>query len=115
MWAECYVNGNVGDLTTALSYVNLIRARAGIPSVGASSLTKRFIVDERSRELYWEGTHRRDLIRNNYFTGPSQLIWQFKGSLTDANGTRIDDRYKYYPIPNSVISAQPEFKQNPGY
>ena len=115
MWAECYVNGNVGDLTTALSYVNLIRARAGIPSVGASSLTKRFIVDERSRELYWEGTRRRDLIRNNYFTGPSQLIWQFKGSLTDANGTRIDDRYKYYPIPNSVISAQPEFKQNPGY
>ncbi len=115
MWAECHVRGGHGDLATAIDYVNLIRSRAGIGAIGAADLTADFLLNERCRELYWEGTRRRDLIRAGRFVGPRQLIWQFKGSNSDRNGTRIDDRYKYFPIPNSVRSAQPDFKQNPGY
>lgn len=72
-------------------------------------------MDERSRELYHEMTRRTDLIRNNMFTGATQTVWQYKGSMDNNEGTRIADRFNLYPIPSAVIAAQPEFKQNPGY
>lgn len=115
MYAECYVNGSVGDSQKALDYVNIVRRRAGAPNYGFTDLTKKGIMDERSRELYLESTRRNDLVRNGMFVGPNQTIWQYKGNIDNNTGTRIDDRYSLYPIPTAVISAQPEFKQNPGY
>lgn len=115
MYSECYVNGNTGDRQKALDYINLVRRRAGAPSYGFTDLTKKGIMDERSRELYLESTRRSDLIRNGMFTGPSQTVWQYKGSINNNAGTRISERNSLYPIPYAVIAAQPEFKQNPGY
>lgn len=115
MYAECYVNGNVGDKQTALDYVNLVRHRAGAPSVGFTDLTKKGIMDERSRELYLESTRRTDLVRNGMFTGTNQTVWQYKGNIDNNAGTRIADKYSLYPIPHAVLAAQPDFKQNPGY
>ena len=115
MYSECYVNGNTGDRQKALDYINLVRRRAGAPSYGFTDLTKKGIMDERSRELYLESTRRTDLIRNGMFTGPSQTVWQYKGSINNNAGTRISERNSLYPIPYAVIAAQPEFKQNPGY
>ncbi|MDE5674225.1 MAG: RagB/SusD family nutrient uptake outer membrane protein [Muribaculaceae bacterium] len=115
MYSECYVNGNTGDRQKALDYINLVRRRAGAPSYGFTDLTKKGIMDERSRELYLESTRRTDLIRNGMFVGPSQTVWQYKGSINNNAGTRIDERNALYPIPYAVIAAQPEFKQNPGY
>lgn len=115
MYSECYVNGNTGDRQKALDYINLVRRRAGAPSYGFTDLTKKGIMDERSRELYLESTRRTDLIRNGMFVGPSQTVWQYKGSINNNAGIRIDERNALYPIPYAVIAAQPEFKQNPGY
>nr|QIM10842.1 starch-binding protein SusD [uncultured Muribaculaceae bacterium] len=115
MYAECYVNGSTGDRDKALNYVNIVRRRAGAPDYGFINLTKKGIMDERSRELYLESTRRSDLIRNGMFTGPSQTVWQYKGSMSNNQGTRIAERNNLYPIPQAVISAQPEFQQNPGY
>lgn len=115
MYTECYVNGKVGQADKALGYINLVRARAKAPALGYSDLTKQGIMDERSRELYLEGTRRTDLIRNGMFAGPTQTVWQYKGSASAPEGTRIDAKYNLYPIPNAVLNAQPGFKQNPGY
>lgn len=115
MYSECYINGNAGDRQKALDYINLVRARAGAPATGYASLTKKGIMDERSRELYNESVRRTDLIRNGMFAGATQTVWQYKGSLETNEGTRIPLFRNLYPIPQAVISAQPEFKQNPGY
>ena len=116
MVTECYVNGHVGDQATALNYLNLIRRRAGATEVSAAALANNeFIMAERSREFYLESLRRTDLIRNGYFTGPQQIIWQYKGNFNNNEGTRIADKYSLYPIPYAVLAAQPDFKQNPGY
>lgn len=115
MYAECNINGGVGSRQTALDYMNLVRARAGAPALGFSDLTKKGIMDERSRELYLESTRRTDLVRNGMFAGSTQTIWQYKGSLSNNEGTRIPAFRNVYPIPYAVIAAQPEFKQNFGY
>ena len=92
-----------------------VRARAKAPALGYADLTKTGIMDERSREFYLEGTRRTDLVRNGMFAGPTQTVWQYKGSNASPQGTRIDEKFNLYPIPNAVLNAQPGFKQNPGY
>lgn len=115
MWAECYLNGNVGDPTTALNYVNLIRERAGSPAMTAGQLTISNLMNERSRELYLESWRRNDLVRNGMFAGPNQITWQLKGNIDNLEGTRISERNNVFPIPTSVLGAQPDFSQNEGY
>lgn len=118
MYAECFVNGGVGDQIKALNYVQLVQRRAGLSQsemMKGSELTKKGIMDERSREFYLESTRRTDLIRNGMFVGPQQEVWQYKGSINNNDGTRIASKYALYPIPHDVIATQPEFKQNPGY
>ncbi len=115
MYTECFINGGVGERQTALDYINLVRARAGISALGSSDLTKKNLMDERSRELYLEMTRRTDLVRNGMFVGASQTTWQYKGNINNNAGTRIDSKYALYPIPTAVLNAQPEFNQNTGY
>ncbi len=115
MYTECYINGRVGNSQKALDYMNLVRGRAKAPELSFTDLTKKGIMDERSRELYLEGTRRTDLIRNGMFAGPTQTVWQYKGSINSPEGTRIDEKFNLYPIPNAVLNSQPGFKQNPGY
>ena len=70
------------------------------------------VLDERSKELYWECTRRTDLIRFNKFTG-SDLVWSFKGGATD--GTAVDDFRVLYPLPTYDIVNNPNLTQNSGY
>ena len=117
MWAECYVNSNgaVGNSADALKYVNYVRERAHATPFTVANLNIKDLMDERSRELYMESVRRTDLVRNSMFAGTGQTVWQCKGTYTNLDGTRIPAKYNLYPIPSAVISAQPEFKQNPGY
>ena len=115
MYTECYINGGAGSSQKALQYINYVRGRAKAPAFGIIDLTKKNLMDERSRELYSEGIRRTDLVRNGMFAGPTQTVWQFKGSIDSPEGTRIDEKYNLYPIPNAVLNSQPDFKQNPGY
>lgn len=116
IYAEAVLRGGTGgDKTTALNYINLLRTRAYGNTSGnitADDLTLPFILDERGRELYWEGFRRTDLIRYGQFTG-SNYLWPWKGGV--ANGTGVSENYKIYPIPLSDIQANPNLVQNPGY
>lgn len=117
IYAESVLRGGTGgDLTTALGYINQIRARAyGGTSNGqiqASDLTLPFILDERARELYWEGHRRTDLVRYNLLTTGTYL-WPWKGGVS--SGTAVNPRYNIFPIPAANRIANPNLTQNLDY
>lgn len=116
MYAEAFKRGaTTASQSTALSYVNALRNRSGDAAIGnitAGELTLDFILDERGRELYWEGHRRTDLIRFGKFTGSSYL-WDWKGGTKD--GTSIPDYRSIFPIPAADIATNPTLVQNPGY
>ena len=91
--------GNGDDLLT------LVRDRAGAPSIPA---TLQNILDERQRELAWEGWRRNDLIRFGKFTAP----YTERPALPDEQETHYTI---VFPIPGEVIWLKEGQKQNPGY
>ena len=114
-YAEAVLRGGGGDLNTSLSLINQLRARAyGNTSgnISISDLSLSFILNERSRELYWEGLRRTDLIRFNQFTTDTYL-WPFKGGSSDGNS--VDSYRQIFPLPTNVISINPNLSQNSGY
>ena len=114
IYAESVLRGGTGgDAATALSYVNLIRTRAyGDASGNVASLSLNFILDERARELYWEGFRRTDLIRFGKFTDAS-YVWPWKGGV--AAGKGVESFRVLYPIPADDLTANPNLTQNTGY
>ncbi|MBS1535910.1 MAG: RagB/SusD family nutrient uptake outer membrane protein [Bacteroidetes bacterium] len=112
IYAECVLRGGGGSTTEALGYVNDIRNRSHATPINAGQLTLDFILDERARELNFEGHRRTDLIRFGKFTGGSYL-WPWKGGV--AAGTAIPNHYNVFPIPLKAMQANPNLTQNPGY
>ena len=121
--AEIYLNyaeavlrgGTGGDPITALGLINQLRERAFGNTNGNISnedLSLDFILDERSRELYWEGLRRTDLIRYDLFTS-GDYLWPWKGNAK--NGVPVADSRKLFPLPNNIIIINPNLTQNPGY
>ncbi|HJW29132.1 MAG TPA: RagB/SusD family nutrient uptake outer membrane protein, partial [Saprospiraceae bacterium] len=70
MASEAILRSN-GDRVQALDYFNQVRNRAYGGSGGGITdpeLTLQMILDERARELYWEGYRRTDLVRFGKFS-----------------------------------------------
>jgi starch-binding outer membrane protein, SusD/RagB family len=112
-YAEATLRGGSGDNALALSYINSLRVRAyGSTAGNLSSISLDIILDERARELYWEGHRRTDLIRYGKFTEATYL-WPWKGGIKDGRG--VDSYRKLYPIPSADISANTNLVQNTGY
>ena len=114
IFAEAVTRGGAGGTAAeALGYVNALRTRAyGNASGNLSALTTDMILDERGRELYWEGFRRTDLIRYNKFTEATYL-WQWKGGV--AAGKGVEAYRNVFPIPSSEIQANTNLVQNQGY
>lgn len=108
MYAEAVVRGGQGgSRTQALDYINRLRQRAygdASGNIKENQLTKEFIIDERARELYTEGTRRTDLIRFGQFT-TSSYVWEWKGGTKE--GMAVDNKYNIYPIPATDLTANP--------
>ena len=115
-YAEAVKRGGSGDANLALTYVNQLRARAYAGAAGsaitAGQLTTDYILDERGRELFWEGFRRTDLIRYGRFVEGSYL-WPWKGGVL--NGRGVDAYRVLYPIPASDLSVNKNLRQNDGY
>lgn len=119
MYAEAVARGGQGgNVATAVSYINALRQRAygdNFHNITESWLYEnnlQNILDERCRELYWEGVRRTDLIRYGLFTSPNYL-WTFKGGVL--NGVGVDSRYNVFPIPTTDLSVNGNLHQNEGY
>lgn len=92
-----------GSATEALGLVNDVRRRSNASVL--NSITLNTILDERGRELMYESSRRRDMIRfGTYFTG----TWKYKTTATP-------EFRKLYPIPTVELNANRALKQNPGY
>ncbi|HBX44541.1 RagB/SusD family nutrient uptake outer membrane protein [Limibacterium fermenti] len=118
-YAEAVLRGGAGgDEATALQLVNDLRTRAyttanaSSATITSGQLNLNFILDERSREFFFEGQRRTDLVRFGKFTG-SSYIWPWKGAA--AEGKTVSDIYKVYPIPADDIGANKNLTQNTGY
>jgi hypothetical protein len=111
-YAEASLRGGGGSSATAVNLINELRDRAGAPSISASDLDLQFVLDERSRELHWEGLRRTDLVRYGQFTGSSYL-WPFKGGAS--NGRAVEDFRNIFPLPDNVLLINTNLTQNPGY
>jgi hypothetical protein len=115
MYAELVLRGGGGDTGTAVGFINELRERAygdASGNIAAGDLTLDFVLDERARELWWEGHRRTDLIRFGVFTGGEKL-WSWKGNVQAGSAT--PDYTALYPIPNFELGANPNMTQNPGY
>lgn len=118
--AEIYLNyaeadarlngGNVRD-ELAKNYLKELRDRAGVTMPLDVDLD--WLLDERARELMWEGHRRVDLIRYGYFTSQS-FPWTLKGGIL--NGKVSIPEYKtIYPLIQSDLSSNRNLHQNFGY
>jgi hypothetical protein len=99
MKAEAQVR--TGNAAGALLIVNQIRTRRGATALASVDLNA--LLDERGRELYWEGWRRQDLIRFGKFL----QAWQEKPAS--------DAKALLFPIPSDQLAVNPNLKQNPGY
>lgn len=115
MYAEAVLRGGGGSMATARNYINELRERAYGGSTGnidEGEISLDFILDERCRELLWEGHRRTDLVRFGKFTS-GDYLWQWKGGVRD--GVSVSPNYNIFPIPAADIGANPTLDQNPGY
>ena len=109
IYAEAVARGGSGDVTLALSLVNQLRTRAGANKL--TTLTLDNLLNERGRELYWEGHRRTDLIRFGKFT--SGYNWAWKGG--EKAGKDVEAYRSLYPLSGTDLVANPTLKQNEGY
>lgn len=103
-----------GNKTSAegTAAINEIRNRANASTRAAGdSYTIDDILDEWSREFYFEGRRRMDLIRYGYYGGNCNYNWQWKGGSYE--GRNFDSHYNIFPIPSGDSNSN--LKQNPGY
>ena len=110
-YAEATARQNGGTCTAdGIKAINALRARAHATQRSGYSLND--ILDEWSREFYFEGRRRVDLIRFGKFGGNTDYIWQWKGGTYQ--GRNFDAYRNIYAIPAAQLPAYNN-EQNPGY
>lgn len=115
LYVECALRG-AGDANKAKECYNEVQERAfgnnkhNITALSDINLDQ--LLDERSRELYWEGHRRTDLIRFNRFV--DNKVWTWKNGTHDGTA-KINSKYLLFPLPSTDLASNPELKQNPGY
>ena len=110
--AEADARQNGGSTTaTGTELINRLRQRANATTKNTYTLDN--IIDEWSREFFYEGRRRVDLIRFGLYGGNNSYKWEWKGGAK--NGTTFSADLNIYAIPSNEISTNTNLKQNPGY
>ena len=100
-------NGNV----EALSLVNQIRDRAGLPAL--ATLTEEALYQEYRHEMGLEGHSRQIIIR--FGRWEDEWNWKYTDPAAPGDTYVPDPNKRWYPIPESEINANPNLVQNPGF
>jgi hypothetical protein len=121
------VNMNQGNEAAAITYLDMVRTRAGLPTYAVSRTNTAYnskyptlklaILHERRVELAFEHIRWFDLIR--FFT-TEELVAFFRaksqGDFGQAKLSNFTTKDRYYPIPLDENKLDPaKMYQNPGY
>ncbi|WP_051254142.1 RagB/SusD family nutrient uptake outer membrane protein [Arenibacter latericius] len=108
--AEAYFKN--GELDKAADDLNAIRNRSNAGEIDADQVSLDFILDERARELMYEGRRRKTLIRMGVLVERVR-----KYGLVESWRNTIQDYHNLWPIPQEAIDANfgAVLEQNPGY
>ena len=110
--AEATARQSGGSATAeGVAAINTLRARAHATQRSGYSLND--ILDEWSREFFFEGRRRVDLIRHGKFGGNNNYNWQWKGGTYA--GRNFEAYKNIYAIPTTDLTANENLVQNPGY
>ncbi|MET3978404.1 hypothetical protein ABIB62_000972 [Mucilaginibacter sp. UYP25] len=121
------VNNYLGDPATAISFLDQVRKRAGMPSYAVSMANSDYatkypslklaILHERRVELAFEHHRWFDLLRT--FTTEELVSYFHAKKQTDfglAQAANFTTKDRYYPIPFDEYKLDPvKMYQNPGY
>ena len=114
-----------GRTADALAIINdVIRARAHAPALPLEKFNEEVLLDEWSREFWFEGRRRMDLVRFNRFFGPEsdQYRFHWEGRMGKADmppavnspffvsGT--PEYMNWFPVPSEDKRANPNFKKD---
>ena len=105
-----------GDKSGALAIINnTIRSRANADPLLA--IDEETILDEWSREFWFEGRRRMDLIRFDRFFGPQSDMYRYhwEGRMGQPDGAQFfvtgTPEYKnWFPVPDEDKRSNPNFK-----
>jgi len=92
-----------GAVPAAVATLNSLRAVRASSLTPLSTIDLAGMLDERGRELYWEGLRRTDQVRFETFDD----VWSFK--------TKTDPTRNVFPIPQQALDSNPNLRQNDGY
>lgn len=111
-YAEATARQNGGKATSdGLARLNDLRNRAHASKLASANLDQ--ILDEWSREFYFEGRRRLDLIRYGYYGGENSYNWWNKGGVPA--GASFPAYRNIFAIPTTDLTANSNLSQNPGY
>ena len=109
-YAEATARDNNNTATDqGIIYINELRTRANASPKAGYSMND--ILDEWSREFYFEGRRRVDLIRHGKFGGNGDYMWQWKGGVKE--GRNFEETRNVFAIPAAQVKGA--IIQNPGY
>lgn len=122
MFAESENEINGGPTAEAIEAVNRVRQRANASSI--ESMDKidffDFIVNERSRELCFEGLRKPDLVRWGIFVSTmkgilNQMNQHIPSSYLLHTYRNVADRHVVLPIPTRELAVNRAMEQNQGW
>lgn len=108
--ADARLNGGKTS-TEGTNAINALRKRANAKTQSFYNLND--IISEWSREFFFEGRRRMDLIRFGLYGGNSSYVWSWKGG-TQA-GRNFAATRNLFDIPTKDLNANPNLKHNEGY
>ena len=114
--SEMYLIAAEGALETGgdpLPYLNTLRAARNAPDLLSADLSA--IMDERSRELAFEGHRAFDLFRRGLITDREQFADEPGKALPAPVSVAPADFFRAYPIPQVEMDANANMIQNDGY
>ncbi|MDN3595230.1 RagB/SusD family nutrient uptake outer membrane protein [Zunongwangia endophytica] len=108
-------NAEMGDLGAAVTSINAVRNRAGLPDITANSSEEVLaaIAKERRTEFFAEGGYRFfDLKRTNTI---DEVMNDVVTDKTKFGEVTWDSYKQFWPISYSEINANPNLEQTEGY
>lgn len=111
-YSEAAARLSGGTLTGAdKQYMDDIRDRAH--AAKSPSYTLDDIFNEWSKEFWFEGRRRVDLVRFNRFGGQSEYLWEWMGNKFE--GSAFPAYRNIFPLPVNDLLNNPNLEQNTGY